>query len=138
MISLFYNENIRSKKGVKRMKWNSEFKMRGDIKDRGNIKWQGLMLKEHVEMLRKWYKEDEEVPKPDLDEWDLQAFQEELDLAYKRKCEVYIETWKDKEITQHRGVIVSFDIPRRELVYESPFGMERINLDEIVSVTSIT
>ncbi|WP_052131400.1 YolD-like family protein [Planococcus sp. CAU13] len=118
-------------------KMNREFKMQGDIKDRGNIKWQGLMLPEHIQMLREWYEEDQHVPRPDLDEFDLQLIQEELDIALKRKCEVLIETWKDKQIFKHRGVIEDINIARRELVYESPFGTHRLALDEIVAVTLI-
>lgn len=118
-------------------KMNNQFKMQGDIKDRGNIKWQGLMLPEHIQMLREWYKEDEEVKRPELDEFDLQLIQEELDIALKRKCEVLIETWREKQLFKHRGVIERIDVSHRELVYESPFGMERLSLDEIVGVTLI-
>lgn len=118
-------------------KLNNQFKMHGEIKDRGNIKWQGLMLPEHIQMLREWYKEDDEVKRPELDEFDLQLIQEELDIAAKRKCEVLIETWRDKQIFKHRGVIERIDPAHRELVYESPFGMERLVLDEVVAVTLI-
>lgn len=118
-------------------KLNNQFKMHGEIKDRGNIKWQGLMLPEHIQMLREWYKEDDEVKRPELDEFDLQLIQEELDIAAKRKCEVLIETWRDKQIFKHRGIIERIDPAHREIVYESPFGMERVVLDEVVAVTLI-
>lgn len=118
-------------------KMNSQFKMQGEIKDRGNIKWQGLMLPEHIKMLRDWYEEDNQVPRPDLNEFDLQLIQEELDIAMKRKCEVLIETWKDKQIFKHRGRVEEISAARRELVYESPFGTHRLVLDEIVGVTVI-
>ncbi|HSJ38861.1 MAG TPA: hypothetical protein VK945_11680 [Planococcus sp. (in: firmicutes)] len=48
-----------------------------------------------------------------------------------------IETWKQKQLFNHRGIIERIDVSHRELVYESPFGMERLVLDEIVAVTLI-
>lgn len=63
------------------MKVNKHMKQVGDIKDRGIIKWQGMMLTEHVEMIRAWYEENKHDVKPDLNEYDLQLLQEELVLA---------------------------------------------------------
>lgn len=43
--------------------------------DRGMKKWRGMMIPEHVELLKKW-REEEEVEKPILDEQKLQEFEE--------------------------------------------------------------
>ena len=39
-----------------------------NYRDRGSIKWSSLMLPEHKERLSAWYKEQEYVTKPELDE----------------------------------------------------------------------
>lgn len=119
------------------MKRNKHLKIQGDIKDRGMTKWQGMMLTEHVEMIKAWREEDEKIPKPDLDEYDLQLIHEEIDVAMKRQCLVYIHTWRDGEITKHHGTISRVDIKTRVLYYEDPFKDYRLNLDEIVSVTML-
>ncbi|MGI2329638.1 YolD-like family protein [Planococcus sp. YIM B11945] len=118
-------------------KINKQMKQVGDIKDRGNIKWQGLFLSEHVQMLRDLRKEKSKMPKPNLDEYDMQLISEEMDLALKRQCDVVIHTWKDGEVTRHHGTIANIDIQRREFFMEDPFKSHRLNLDEVVSVNMV-
>lgn len=115
-------------------KINRQMKQVGNIKDRGNIKWQGMFLSEHVQMLRDLAEEDKRVPKPNLDQYDMQLISEEMDLAMKRKCYIIIHTWRDGKITRHHGMIGSIDIKSRVLILEDPFKDHRLNLDEIVSV----
>ena len=119
------------------MKRNKYLKTVGDIKDRGRIKWTALMLPEHVEMIREWYDKDEQVPKPDLNEDDLQLIQEEVDIALKRQCEVLIHTWRDGAIHAHRGTIEGIDARTRMLIYEDPFKKRRLPMDEIVSIVMV-
>lgn len=95
--------------------------MKGDIKDRGRIKWTAMMLPEHTERLRDWYNEDELVPEPELTEWDLISLQEELEIAFKKKCETMITTWrKGREFTYH-GKIKEIDTHLSLIVVEDPF-----------------
>ena len=119
------------------MKINKKLKVHGNIKDRGNIKWQGLMLPEHIQMLRDLSEEDRKSPKPNLDEYDLQLISEEMDVALKRQCDVVIHTWRDGEVTRHHGTIVDIDIQSRVLTYEDPFKMRRVNMDEVVSIAMV-
>jgi hypothetical protein len=44
-------------------------------RDRGMIKWTAMMLPEHVKLLRDWQKEDYFEVKPELDEQQLEQFQ---------------------------------------------------------------
>lgn len=115
-------------------KLNKHMKQVGDIKDRGTLKWQGMFLTEHVQMLREWREEDKKIPKPNLDEYDMQLINEEMDLALKRECNIIIHTWKDWKITRHHGKIAEINLKRRELILEDPFKSHRLSLDEIVSV----
>ena len=69
------------------------------IRDRGNIKWTAMMLPEHVVELRKWMDQDNYTERPELNEWDLQSIQEELEIAFKKQCETLIKTWANGLIT---------------------------------------
>ncbi|WP_404337713.1 YolD-like family protein [Planococcus rifietoensis] len=115
---------------------NRDRKMVGDVQDRGALKWTSLMLPEHIRMLREWKEEDNRVPKPELDEFDLQQIEEELDLAFKRRCEVLIKSWKDYKIIEHRGKIEQIDLHGRQLFYTNLSGRQRLAVDEIVAVSS--
>lgn len=112
-------------------------KIDGDIKDRGRIKWTAMMLPEHLVELRDWYAEDDLTDRPELTEWDLAAIQEELEIAYKRKCETLIKTWRDGRIIGNQGIIEVIDIHNKAILLADPFGDMRIQIDEIVSVQSI-
>jgi len=85
------------------MKGNKYLKVQGEIKDRGVIKWQGMMLTEHVELIRAWYEEDKYDVKPDLDESDLQLLQEELVLTAQRTCHVKMKSWKKRSFSTTLG-----------------------------------
>lgn len=122
------------KKGVVEVKVNKQMKQVGNIKDRGAIKWQGMFLTEHVQMLRDWREEDKKIPKPDLNEWDLQAIQEELEIAMKRKCEVRIQSWKDDKFHYHKGTIEDIDFQSKTIVYDDPFGQHRLLVEEITAI----
>lgn len=119
------------------MKRNKYLKTVGDIKDRGRIKWTALMLPEHVEMIREWYEKDERVPKPDLNEYDLQLLQEEMDIALKRQCEVLIHSWEDGTIHEHRGTIEGIDARSRMLIYKKSDEKHRLPMDKVVSIEMV-
>ena len=119
------------------MKLNKHMKQVGDIKDRGSIKWQGMFLPEHVEMLRDWKEESKRIPKPELDEWDLRFIQEEVEIAMKSKSEVLIQSWKEHKFHYHRGTIEDMDPQRREILYDDPFGLHRLPIDEIVAISIV-
>lgn len=119
------------------MKRNKYLKTVGDIKDRGRIKWTALMLPEHVDMIREWYEKDEQVPKPDLNEFDLQLIQEEMEIALKRQCNVIIHSWKTGVIHTNRGIIQGIDARSRMLIYGDQFEKHRLPMDEVVSIVIV-
>ena len=116
------------------MKRNKHMQLQGDIKDRGMVKWQGMMLPEHMKLLREWYEEDEQDEKPVLDETDLERIQEEIGIALTRQCEVRIKTWRDHKFEYHKGVIKQVDSEKRTLVCEDPFSEYRIAAEEIIDI----
>ncbi|MGP4069368.1 YolD-like family protein [Halobacillus sp. B29] len=96
-------------------------------RDRGTIKWTSLMLPEHVEMIRKLWKEDERVEKGIIDEqkaieidfllqralnddltvrvkihngFDYEEFPMKMEYIHKLKRKVYGVHWETKENIQ--------------------------------------
>lgn len=96
-----------------------------------------MMLPEHIAQLRDWQAEDDQVERPELTEWDLVALQEELDLAYKRKCQARIQTWRDGKIIPHRGIVEKIDVHKQVIILADPFGDVRIDVKDIFSVQCI-
>lgn len=119
------------------MKMNKHLKQVGEAKDRGMIKWQGMMLTEHVRLIEEWREEDNRVPMPELDEWDLQAIQEELELSMKRKCEVQIQIWIDWKFHYHTGIIEGMDLKNRSITYSDSSGLHRLPVDRIISISQM-
>lgn len=104
------------------------------IRDRGNIKWTAMMLPEHVVELRKWMDQDNYTERPELNEWDLQLIQEELEVAYKSKCETLVKTWVNGKIVQFYGIIEGIDLQSNVVNLDDPFGMNQIRVSEIIAV----
>lgn len=117
------------------MKNNKHTKVIGDVRDRGALKWQGMMLTEHVRLIRDWRDEQDAIPKPQLDEYDLELLHEELSIALKRRCLVRIQSWRNKRYNYHEGIIDSIDARTRTLTYEGSEGRRNLSIDEVVSVT---
>ncbi|MCG7344778.1 YolD-like family protein [Sporosarcina sp. ACRSL] len=109
----------------------------GEIKDRGRIKWTAMMLPEHLTELRNWHTEDDRTVRPELTEWDLAAIQEEIEIAYRRKCETLIKTWRNNHIFEYQGIIETIDLHNKLILLADPFGDLQISIEQIISVQSI-
>lgn len=92
------------------------------------------MLPEHVVELRKWMDQDHYTERPELNEWDFQLVQEELELAYKKKCETLVKTWANGLIIQHQGIVEDIDLQSNVVILENTFGIKRIQVSEVFSV----
>ena len=105
------------------------------IRDRGTKKWaMAMMLPEHVEALKEWMDEDHYVERPQLDDFDLENIQENIEIAYKRKCETHVATWGNGEIWHYGGKITEINMQSRVLILDTPFGIERLPFAHIVGV----
>lgn len=116
------------------MKKLSQRTVTNDVVDRGMMKWQGMMLTEHVNLLKAWYEEEEHVPEPKLDEFDLRLLQEDLEIAMKRKNMVKLKTWRDKKVYEHVGMFETVDSHSRCAIYSDSSGTKRVPINEIFSV----
>ncbi|MGN7386570.1 YolD-like family protein [Sporosarcina sp. SAFN-015] len=104
------------------------------IRDRGRIKWTAMMLPEHVAELRKWTDLDNYIARPELNEWDLQLVQEELELVCKMKCETLIKVWNNGRIIYYQGVVEDIDYPGMCIVLEGSFNLQRVPVADILNL----
>ncbi|MBO0587995.1 YolD-like family protein [Sporosarcina sp. E16_8] len=104
------------------------------IRDRGNIKWTAMMLSEHVAELRRWQNEDHYEGRPELDDFDLQAIQYEIEVAKKRECEVQVKLWDKGKSVLYMGVIKEINVESMWITVDSPFGRDRMQVKDIISV----
>ena len=106
-----------------------------NIRDRGTKKWaMAMMLPEHIEELRNWMDKDHFIERPELTDWDLQAIQEEIEVASKRKCEVLVKSWGKGKINIHGGIMKEINLQSRSIMIDSPFGIVRIPVSDIIAV----
>lgn len=108
------------------------------IKDRGGMKWQGMMLTEHVNILKEWEKENEMVERPELDEFELTAIAEEVERAYNSKATIKLTYWREGYLKNDYGVPIDIDTNSQTIVIDDPFGTTRYPFSEIVAVSLIT
>lgn len=104
------------------------------IRDRGNIKWTAMMLSEHVAELRRWQEEDHYEERPKLDDFDLQAIQHEIEVAQKRECEVHVKLWGKGKSVLYMGVISEINVDSMWITVDSPFGRDRMPVEDIIDV----
>lgn len=105
------------------------------IKDRGMKKWAGMMLTEHVHLLKQYNEEQSKVLRPELDEWDLDIIQENIEIALKTKVDTKIKRWVNGEFLFNRGIVEKVDLKRRIIKLQDPFYLLSLDIDEIVDVT---
>lgn len=107
------------------------------VKDRGNKKWVAMMIPEHLKILREYVEDQKKIPKPQLNEWDLDIIQDNIQIAMKRNVDVEVKAWKNGEFHFQIGSISWVDIKSRTVKIEDFFKSYVIKLDEIVDVTVI-
>lgn len=93
-----------------------------------------MMLPEHIVQLRDWMDEDEYIDRPQLNDFDLQLIQEEIEIAYKSKCETLIKTWKNGKVTEHQGIIEDIDVRLMIITLKSTNATVKIPVNEVMSL----
>ena len=105
------------------------------LNERGSKKWVAIMLPEHVKRIREYEAEQKRIPRPILDEFDMQVMEETIEIACKRKSWVRLKIWRNGELHLHEGNLVSVDLHRRTISLDNSIGIKPYKLDEIVDVT---
>lgn len=103
-----------------------------NVNDRGTKKWTSLMLPEHVEALRKMWREMEYKEKPALDEQQLQENEFKLKSALQNKLKARITYFIDHDFEFVEGLIQHI---RNNIIY---IGETEINFDDILEVDLLT
>ncbi|HLQ72379.1 MAG TPA: YolD-like family protein [Bacillota bacterium] len=80
------------------------------LRDRGTIKWTSLMLPEHVALLKEMWEEDNKVPKPDIDEQEMEIMNEKIRMAYHHNEDVRLSVHENGKITTVVGLIKRIDV----------------------------
>src|SRR4051794_28284664 len=102
------------------------------IRDRGNIKWTAMMLLEHVKAVRDWLEADGHVKCPNLDDWELESIQMEIELVFKHQCAAGVTTWRNGKEFVYNGKISELDQRLNFNSIEGPFGDDRIPVADVV------
>ncbi|MFJ7934832.1 YolD-like family protein [Sporosarcina sp. NPDC096371] len=108
-----------------------------NLQDRGNIKWRGLMLPEHVAKINDWKAKNKYIERPQLDDWELEAKQMELELAYKRQSDAMVTMWKNGKMIMYNGKISELDYTRGIISVDSPYGHDRVPVADVIKVDSV-
>jgi len=107
------------------------------IRDRGSKKWTAMMLPEHLTKLREWVGEDDYEVKPEIDEWTLQEFQQQLDIAYQSQCEMRIKTWENGLFADVTGILTRLDEQAQLICIVDEGKVQKILLNTIVGIETI-
>ncbi|MHA6259627.1 YolD-like family protein [Sporosarcina sp. CAU 1771] len=105
------------------------------IWDRGNIKWTAMMLPEHVKKLRHWQQVNEEVEKPELNEFELELISDEVTRAYASKLSVQLTYWREGKLANDYGKVIEIDLLSKTIVLDDPFTVTRYKFEEITAVS---
>ncbi|MBS2969520.1 YolD-like family protein [Metabacillus sp. KIGAM252] len=79
------------------------------IRDRGNIKWTSMMLPEHVKLLRQWKEEERYTAKPEMDEQQLEQFNEIICIAMENHHPLRFTVHEHEQLVPYTGYIHFFD-----------------------------
>ena len=92
------------------------------------------MLPEHTKEITAWRNKDHYIERPQLDEWDLQAIQYEIEVAYKRQCITEVKLWDKGKVIFYSGVITDIHSRTMCISIDSPFGRKHMPIVDILSV----
>lgn len=102
--------------------------------DRGTIKWTSLMLPEHVELLKKMWREDHKQIRPELDSQELELLNETLMLANEQQADVSLSIYKQEKIIVKTGTICKLDYMQACLLLRDAFDdTETISFCDILN-----
>ena len=109
------------------------------IRDRGKIKWQpASFIPLAFEMQRSMYKDQERKPKPLIDEYEKEQFDQRICYAMSSDLTVKLTVWTDGFTIDVVGNVHHVDPISHEINIEiKPGEFERITLEDIIGVTVI-
>ena len=107
------------------------------LKDRGNIKWTAMMLPEHVVILRELVEEQKKVPKPILDEQQLEEFEHIICEAMEHDLALTFVYWESGAYCTAIGNVKYMDAQNRKLRILDKFNeLFIISFESLIDVRS--
>lgn len=100
-------------------------------RDRGTLKWNALMLPEHVKLLREWQAEDNQVERPELEEWAIIEMNERLQLAIAQHLPITVTFWEDYSLHYMTGGIERYNSQNQQLIFSNK---ETVYMNQLVQV----
>lgn len=105
------------------------------IKDRGNIKWSSLMLTEHRQKLEELYDNDSNIPRPELDEHQLNQMNNILKQALAHDKNIKLKYYKNNKIENYIGEIIKYRAQDRALLLKVNEKNLSFQLKNIIEIT---
>lgn len=103
-------------------------------RDRGSIKWTAMMLPEHVKEIRDWFNSDNDIPVPEYDEFSLNAFADDLNIAYQARSIVRVIYWVNKRLAVYEGEILELFPNEQAIKLKSKDNISKLKLKYIIKV----
>ncbi|MGD6815641.1 YolD-like family protein [Metabacillus sp. 84] len=105
------------------------------IRDRGNIKWTSMMLPEHVKLLRQWKEEERHTAKPEIDEQQLEEFNEIICIAMEHHQPLRFTIHEHEQLVPYTGHIHFLDQTAQAIRVVDAAGKRRtIPITQIVRI----
>lgn len=107
------------------------------IKDRGTKKWTAMMIPEHVRMVKRIYRETNNIQKPELDNQSIEQFETVIWEAQNSKSDVVLTYWEDGKFKITLGKIHKVNLSAKTIsIKENSEDIITIAMRNIVDVRS--
>lgn len=110
------------------------------LKDRGSKKWvTAFMMPEHVKMMNDFHKDYQKVPKPILDEQEMEQLGIIIMESLNYTLDIRLTMWKDGYFEEVKGIVSKVDVLLKQINIEISHGeFKQIRIENITSVERIT
>lgn len=106
------------------------------IKDRGIKKYQGFFMPEHIKMLRELGNDYQKVPRPQLDEDQIEVMEQLFSESLGSQTILEVTTWKNGFFTVRIGYIKKIDTLNKKVViideFDTPISIDFYNITNVL------
>jgi hypothetical protein len=105
------------------------------LRDRGSKKWQGFFLPEHVKILKDLKNDYYKVPRPELDESQIEEMEKLILESLENQILLEITTWKNGFFTSRVATVTKIDSINKKIQIQDELD-SKITLD-FFHITSV-
>ncbi|MCM3443969.1 MULTISPECIES: YolD-like family protein [Metabacillus] len=99
------------------------------LRDRGKQKkWQGFFMTEHTSMLKELEHDLLKQPRPQIDETQIEEFENLIQQSIEYKKLLLVTIWKDGYINKRAGIVKKINPIAKSILFEDELG-SRFNVD---------